>query len=123
MKVMKQLTDKEEALMRMFWTRGPLFVKEIVQLHDEPRPHFNTVSTFVRLLEEKGFVAHESFGKTYRYYPLVSEEEYGRTNLRNVISRYFNNSLSSVVSALFKDENLSDEEIVSLIRQVKENNR
>ncbi len=121
--MMKQLTDKEEALMRIFWTNGPLFVKEIVQLHDEPRPHFNTVSTFVRILEEKGFVAHESFGKTYRYYPVVSEEEYGRSNLRNVIERYFNNSLSSVVSALFKEEKLSDDEIISLINQVKNSKR
>lgn len=118
----QQLTDKEEALMRIFWIHGPLFVKEIVQLHDEPRPHFNTVSTFVRILEDKGYVAHESFGKTYRYYATVSEEEYGRSNLKNVIDRYFNSSLPSVVSALFRDEDLSDEEIISLIRKVKESN-
>lgn len=116
---MKQLTEKEEELMRIFWANGPLFVKDIVGLYDEPQPHFNTISTFVRLLEEKGYVAHECFGKTYRYYPVISEEDYGRTNLKNVVSRYFNNSLKSAVSALFKDENLSDEEIVSLIRQVK----
>ena len=64
---MERLTPREEELMRWFWTRGPLFVRELVALYPEPRPHFNTLSTMVRTLEAKGHVAHKSYGNTYQY--------------------------------------------------------
>ena len=57
---MYKLTKKEEELMQIFWERGPMFVKDIVPLYDEPKPHFNTISTMVRTLESKGFLDHEA---------------------------------------------------------------
>ena len=117
---MKPLTEEEEALMRMFWKRGPLFVKEIVESLPSPRPHVNTVSTFVRILEEKGFLTHEQFGNTYRYIPIISESDYGKSNLKDILSKYFNNSFSSLVSALIKDEDISDSEISDIIDRVKQ---
>lgn len=62
-KVMKRLTAKEEEIMGFFWEKGPLFVKEILAFYDEPKPHFNTLSTIVRGLEEKGFLAHHTYGQ------------------------------------------------------------
>lgn len=119
---MKSLTEKEEELMCFFWERGPLFVKEIVELYPDPKPHVNTISTFVRLLEQKGYVSHTNYGSSYQYHAIVSKDEYSRNTLRSVISKYFNNSLKGVVSVLFKDEQLSDDEIRELINQVKSNN-
>lgn len=52
---MKMLTAKEEEIMGYFWEKGPLFVKQLLDFYDEPRPHFNTLSTIVRGLEERGF--------------------------------------------------------------------
>ena len=89
---MKTLTVKEEEIMGYFWEKGPLFVKELLSFYDEPKPHFNTLSTIVRGLEDKGFLAHHTFGNTYQYYPVVSEEDFRKGTLRNVISKYFNNS-------------------------------
>ena len=63
---MKTLTAKEEEIMGYFWEKGPLFVKQLLEFYDEPRPHFNTLSTIVRGLEEKGFLHHEVFGNTYQ---------------------------------------------------------
>ena len=60
---MKRLTAKEEEIMGWFWQKGPLFVKELLEYYEEPKPHFNTLSTIVRGLEEKGFLAHKNFGK------------------------------------------------------------
>ena len=74
---MKGLTAKEEEIMGFFWEKGPLFVKEMLAFYEEPKPHFNTLSTIVRGLEEKGFLAHYTFGNTYQYYPVVSEEDGG----------------------------------------------
>ena len=116
---MKDLTAKEEELMKLFWTHGPLFVREILDFYDEPKPHFNTLSTIVRGLEEKGFVAHKAYGKTYQYYAVVSADDMGSRSLRNVVSRYFNNSYLGVVSSLVAEENISIEELRSLIAEVE----
>lgn len=114
----KRLTEKEEELMQFFWDKGPLFVREIVGMYPEPRPHFNTVSTFVRMLEGKGFVGHETVGNSHRYHAVVSREDYSGMTLRGVVDRYFGSSLTGVVSTLFKQEKLSDEEVTDLISRV-----
>ena len=117
---MKRLTAKEEEIMEFFWEKGPLFVKEIQKFYDEPKPHFNTLSTIVRGLEEKGFLAHEAFGNTYRYYANVSKEEFSAKTLKGVISKYFNNSYLSAVSTLVKKEEISNDELKELIREVED---
>ena len=61
---MKRLTAKEEEIMGWFWQKGPLFVKELLEYYEEPKPHFNTLSTIVRGLEEKSFLAHKNFGNS-----------------------------------------------------------
>lgn len=117
---MKTLTAKEEEIMGFFWEKGPMFVKQLVELYEEPRPHFNTLSTIVRGLEDKGYLLHTAFGNTYQYHAVVSEEEFRRKTLRGVISKYFNNSFLGAVSSLVKEEDISVEELKELIRQVEE---
>ena len=118
---MKNLTAKEEEVMRYFWDNEALFVKELVEMYPEPKPHINTLSTYVRALEEKGFLSHDTFGTTYRYFAIVSEDEYSNRTLKNVVKRYFDNSYLSVVSSLIKDENISVDEIRSLLDEVEKN--
>ena len=116
---MYKLPKKEEELMQIFWERGPMFVKDIVPLYDEPKPHFNTISTMVRTLESKGFLDHEAFGNTYRYYPVISHAEFSKGVVGSVVTRYFENSYSQVVSALIEEEQISIEELEELIRKVQ----
>ena len=80
----------------------------------------NTVSTFVRILEDEGYIGHRAFGVSYQYYPLVSRNDYHKRTVRNVISKYFNNSYMGLVSALVKEEEISLDELKELIRQVEE---
>lgn len=117
---MKGLTAKEEEIMGLFWEKGPLFVKEMLAFYADPRPHFNTLSTIVRGLEEKGYVAHKAFGNTYQYYPVVSREEFSKGTLKRVISKYFNNSYLGAVSSLVQEEDISLDELKALIKQVEE---
>ena len=123
MEKIEKLTRREEELMRCFWQRGALFVRELVEMAGEPKPHFNTLSTMVRTLEAKGYLSHESFGSTYRYYPLVSEEQFSRRTLGNVISRYFENSYLGAVSALVEEEKISVEEWRELLDRIERENR
>lgn len=118
-KEMKGLTAKEEEIMGFFWEKGPLFVRQMLAFYDEPKPHFNTLSTIVRGLEEKGFLGHEVFGNTYQYHAIVSEEEFRKGTLKNVISKYFNNSYLNAVSSLVQEENISLEELKKLIADVE----
>lgn len=118
-KIMKTLTAKEEEIMGYFWEKGPLFVKQLLDFYDEPRPHFNTLSTIVRGLEEKGFLSHEAFGNTYQYYAVVSRDDFKKKTLKGVISKYFNNSYLGAVSSLVKEEETSLDELKQLIRDVE----
>ena len=118
---MKRLTKKEEIIMNWFWDKGPLYVKELQELYPDPQPHFNTLSTMVRILEKEGFLDHKQFGNTYQYYPLITEAEYGRKSIAGVIKNYFNNSYLSAVSSFVKEEKISVEELKELIDQIESN--
>ena len=118
---MKHLTNREEEIMDLFWQKESLFVKDIMDKLPEPKPHYNTISTIVRGLEEKGFVGHEQFGNTYRYFVIISREEFSKNTIKNLVSKYFDKSYSSVVSMFVEEEKISVEEIKALIRQVEEN--
>lgn len=120
---MKGLTAKEEEIMGFFWEKGPLFVKEMLAFYDEPKPHFNTLSTIVRGLEEKGFLGHRAFGNTYQYYAVVSEADFSKGTLRNVISKYFNNSYLRAVSSLVEEEDISLDDLKKLISEVEQANK
>ena len=116
---MKKLTTKEEEIMNLFWEKGPLFVKELLPFYNDPKPHFNTLSTIVRGLEEKGYLAHKAYGNSYQYYATVSREDFSTGTLKGVISKYFNNSFLNAVSSLVREENISVDELKELIRQVE----
>ena len=118
---MKELTAREEEIMRFFWNEGPLFVKQLVEKFPNPKPHFNTISTYVRALEEKGYLGHESFGTTYRYYALIKANEFKKNSLNQVISRYFNNSYLNVVSSLIESNEISVDEVRRLLDEVEKN--
>ena len=119
---MKRLTAKEEEIMGFFWEKGPLFVKELLALYAEPKPHFNTLSTIVRGLEEKGYLSHRAFGNTYQYYAVVSRADFSTRTLKQVISKYFQNSYLSVVSSLVKEEEISVDELKELSKEVEKKN-
>ena len=117
---MIRLTSKEEEIMGYFWAKGPMLVRELLDLVDEePKPHYNTLSTIVRSLEAKGYLGYKAYGKTYQYYARVSEEEYRRNTLRQVVDKYFDKSYTRVVSSLIEEEVLTVEELQALIQQIK----
>ena len=117
-----KLTAKEEELMTFFWDKGPLFVRELLDCYSHPKPHFNTLSTIVRGLEEKGFLDHNAFGNSHQYYPVVSREDFRRTTLKGVIRKYYSSSAFSAVSSLIDEEDISLNDLKKLITEVERKN-
>lgn len=117
---MKELTKAEEQVMQAIWKIGQGFANEIIAAYPEPRPAYNTVLTIIKILENKGFVTHETFCRNNRYTPTISKEDYSKRYLGSVVKRYFNNSYLDLVSAFAKKENFSIEELEALRKVIDE---
>lgn len=112
---MQKLTNKEEEIMKILWKLEKAFVKEILSEMKEDKPHYNTLSTIVRNLEDKKYVDHEAFGNTHRYFPIVSKEAYRKKFINSTITDYYDNSYKSLVSLFAKEEKISVEELKEII--------
>lgn len=119
---MEKLTNKEEEIMHILWKLEKAFVKDVMAEILEDKPHYNTLSTIIRNLEDKGFVNYIAYGKTHQYFPLVSKEDYKKRFMTVAIDNYFNNSYKNVVSFFAKEEKISVadlKEIIALIENQK----
>ena len=116
---MKELTKAEEQIMQLLWEQEKAFVKDIIEMIPDPKPAYNTVSTIIRILEKKGFVGHNAYGKTHEYYPLISRKEYTRTYMRNFMKNYFSGSFQEMVSFFAKEDEMSVSDLDELIEDVK----
>lgn len=116
---MKELTKAEEQIMQVLWDLNRAFVKEIIDKLPDPKPAYNTVSTIVRILQDKGFVGHEAYGKSHCYYPLVDKNTYTRKFLKTFIGNYFQNSFSQMVSFFAEEENIDLKELENILKQAK----
>ncbi|PWB23682.1 BlaI/MecI/CopY family transcriptional regulator [Flavobacterium sp. HTF] len=116
---MQKLTNKEEEIMHILWKLKKAFVKEIQAEILEDQPHYNTLSTIVRNLEDKGYVAHNAFGNTHQYYPAVSIEDYRQGFMSTAIDNYFNSSYKSMVSFFAKEEKISADELREILAMIE----
>ena len=120
---MIKLAKREEQIMHVFCQLGKAFIKEVIPELPDPKPHYNTVATMVKILEDKGFLAHETVGNIYQYYPVVSREDYQEHAITDIVKHYFNNSYSSMLSYFAKEEKISENELKEIIKLIKSNNK
>jgi len=104
---MKELTKAEEQIMMVLWELKQAFVHDIIEQLPEPKPAYNTVSTIVRILEKKGFIDHDVFGKTHRYFPAIEKKSYTKLIAKGMLSNYFSNSLHQMVSFFSNEKKIS----------------
>lgn len=116
----KALTRAEEEIMQVLWSLGQAFVKDIVDAMPDVKPHYNTISTIIKILEEKGFVAHESFGKSNRYYPVVKKEDYTKKSMTQFVSKYFEGSFANMLSFFAKEKDISVAQLENLLKEIKD---
>ena len=117
---MQKLTNKEEEVMHILWKLQKAFVKEVLAEITEDQPHYNTLSTIIRNLEEKGYVSHNAFGNTHQYFPIVSKEDYRKGYMNTAIENYFNNSYKSMVSFFAKEEKISAKELREILEMIEQ---
>jgi len=119
---MQKLTAKEEDIMQVLWTLEKAFIKEIMANLPGDQ-HYNTLSTFVRILEDKGFVTHNSFGNSHQYYPLVSKENYKKSQIDVTINNYFNSSYKNMVSFFASEKKITAEELREVLEMIEAQNK
>ena len=96
--------------------------KDVLAEISEDKPHYNTLSTIIRNLEEKGYVAYNAYGKTHQYFPVVSKENYKTRFMNTAIDNYFNSSYKNVVSFFAKEEKISVDELKEIIALIENKN-
>src|SRR5687768_10837186 len=112
----KELTRAEEQIMQVLWTLEKAFVKDVIEKLPSPKPEYNTVSTIIRILETKGFVEHEAFGKSHRYHPVISKEQYKSFATEKLLNGYFGNSVESMFSFFVKKEKIDLKEADEILK-------
>jgi len=116
---MQKLTNKEEEVLQILWKLEKAFVKDVLAEIKEDQPHYNTLSTIIRNLEEKGYVAYNAYGKTHQYYPIITKEAYRKRFFNTAIDNYFNSSYKNVVSFFAKEEKISIEDLKEIIALIE----
>ena len=116
---MQKLTNKEEEIMPILWKLKKAFVKEVLAEIEEDKPHYNTLSTIIRNLEEKGFVSYNAFGNTHQYYPIVKMEDYRKRFMNTAIETYFDNSYKSMVSFFAEENKISADELREILALIE----
>ncbi|RZK65398.1 MAG: BlaI/MecI/CopY family transcriptional regulator [Pedobacter sp.] len=119
---MKELTKAEEQIMQVLWEIKQGFVKDVIAELPNPKPAYNTVSTIIRILEGKGFIDHEAFGTTHRYFPIINIEDYKSFASEKLLNGYFGNSVEKMFSFFIKREKVDLKEadqILKLIEKLK----
>ncbi|MBK3519075.1 BlaI/MecI/CopY family transcriptional regulator [Carboxylicivirga marina] len=117
---MVTLTKAEEKIMKLLWKLEKGFIKDLIELMPEPKPPYNSVSTIVRVLVKKEIIGFNKFGGTYEYYPLITKEQYRRSQMGSLVNGYFNNSFSQVVSFFSENKNLKIDEVNEAIKMLEE---
>lgn len=117
---MTKLTNREEEILQILWDLKEAFVKDIIEhLPDDPKPHYNTISTMVRLMEEKGWIGHNTYGSSHKYFPILQKEEYRKSMIPKVIKNYFDNSYKNVVSYFAQNEKLTAEDLREILEIIE----
>ncbi len=115
---MKKLSPKEEQVLKILWQVKKGFVKDLLKYMPDPKPHYNTLSTIVRNLEEKGYVGYTAYGPTYEYYPLISKEQYTQQSIAKLLTGYFDNSYKNLVAFFAQEEKISAEELKEILDKI-----
>ena len=120
---MLKLAKREEQIMQVFWDLNKAFIRDIIPLLPDPKPHYNSVATIVKILEEKGFLEREAAGNMHCYYPLIGREAYQKFALKDIVSQYFDNSYPRMLAFFAKEQKLTEKQLTEIVNIIKKDNK
>jgi BlaI family transcriptional regulator, penicillinase repressor len=120
---MVKLAKREEQIMQVYWDLNKAFIRDIIPMLPDPKPHYNSVATMVKILEEKGFLDHETIVNMNCYFPVITREMYQQFAMKDVVSQYFDNSYPRMLAFFAKEQNLSDEQLDEILKIIKNENK
>jgi len=109
-----KLSKTEEEVMQHIWRLENAFMKDILEAYEVPKPATTTMATLLKRIRDKGFIDYETFGKSRKYYPLVSKSDYFGKHFRSLLQNFFGNSASRFASFFTQSTDLSKEELEAL---------
>ena len=118
-----KLTAKEETLMKIFWAHGPLFIRDLIAYLPDPKPHYNSVATLVKFMEDKGFLEREPMANSFRYKGLITEQQYQQDAVSEVVARYYGNSYFQMISQFAKEDKIDVQQLKDLISLIEKNKK
>lgn len=117
---LEKLTKAEEEVMQYIWEQGPTTVTDMIEKMEDPKPPHSTISSIFRILEGKGFLEHESKGRTFEYHAKVEKDRYTNFSIKKLVSNYFEGSMNKLVSFLVLDNDITMKELEEIKKKVKE---
>ena len=115
----RELTRAEEDVMQVLWRLKKAFIKEILEKFDEPKPAYSTISTIIRILQDKGFVNYRAYGRTYQYFPVISKDDYRKAQMNNFVRDYFSNSYQKMVSFFAREDSITVKDMEDIMEMMK----
>ena len=109
-----KLTNAEEQLMELIWQHEKVFLKDILASYPEPKPAGTTIATLLKRMQDKGFVAYETFGNSRQYYPLVKKSAYFSKEVNGIVKNYFNDAALQFASFFTSSSNMTADELADL---------
>jgi predicted transcriptional regulator len=116
---MVKLAKREEQIMQAFWDLEKAFIRDVIPHLPDPKPHYNSVATMVKILEDKGFLSHEAVGNMFSYFPIIKREDYQKHAMKDIVSQYFDNSYPRMLAFFAKEQNLTEEEMKEILEIIK----
>ncbi|WP_166921980.1 BlaI/MecI/CopY family transcriptional regulator [Flavobacterium poyangense] len=116
---MIKLAKREEQIMQVYWDLNKAFIRDVIPLLPDPKPHYNSVATIVKILEEKGFLNRETIGNMHCFFPVISREEYQKFALKDIVSQYFDNSYPRMLAFFAKEQKMTENELDEIVGIIK----
>ena len=109
-----QLSNSEEQLMQILWKQKRAFMKDLIDVYENPKPAPTTIATLLKRMQDKNYVDYKQLGRSREYFPLVKKKDYFARQVNGLIKNFFDDSASQFASFFTRESNLTKKELEEL---------
>jgi predicted transcriptional regulator len=116
---LEKLTKQEQDAMLAIWRTGSGAIRNFLENHSDPAPHYNTLVSTIKNLEKKSYVSHRVIGNVNEYFPVVEEHEYKKQFMRNIVKNHFSNSYKELVAFFAEEKQISAKDLREIVEMIE----